>query len=129
MPDILTSDVHADYLTSEAAGAEELGLLIDRAERKVIGRYDDGDEVHLGGWAEDDNADPNLEEMDEDLLDGLRAAIASVVEHWASQPDEAGHVQSMSQGARSVTFRDASRGLPSGTFGPLHRFDETPAWF
>jgi hypothetical protein len=139
MPDILTSDVQSQYLTSKAQNAEELDLLIDRAERMVINRYREnasrndfrlgnGQDVRLDGWASTDSG-PDPGSMDEDLLDSLRAAIAAVVEHWASRPDEADHVQSMSQGARSVTFRDAKGELPRGVYAPLRPFDERTTLF
>jgi len=136
MPDILTPDSQTTYLTQQAYQSDELDLLIDRAERQVISRYKEhsrggfrlGDqgEVRLDGWASDDG-DPDLEKMDDALLDALRACIAEIVEHRASRPDEAEHLESKSRGARSVSFRDAS--LPSAVHAPLRPFDERRTLF
>jgi hypothetical protein len=140
MPEILTTAAQPDYLSSEAFQADELELMVDRAERKVLGRYretdtrsDDlildehfGRDVQLEGYVEDDQGDPDLQEMDAGLLDALRAAIAAIVEFEVDRPDEAEHVDSMSQGDRQVSFKDKS--LPSSVFSPLRSFDRRSVW-
>jgi hypothetical protein len=138
MPDILIPDSQTTYLTDRAYQAEELDLLIDRAERKVVNHYREnrtrsnyglgGWQVSLDGWAEDDDGNPDLEEMDEGLLDALRASIAEIVEHWASRPDEAEHLTRKSQGAKSVTFSDDTD-LPSSVYAPCRPFDERTVLF
>lgn len=140
MPDILTTDVQPQYLTDEAFNADELELIVDRAERKVVDRYREIDarsddlvrdvhydaDVRLDGWAETDEGDPDVDAMDDGLLDALRTTIALVVEHVADKPDE--HVSRLRQGERTVEFRD--KDLPSNVYRPLDRFDaRTPFAF
>jgi hypothetical protein len=133
MPNILIPDSQTTYLTDRAYQSDELDLLIDRAERRVKSRYREnlsrndfrlsgGGEVRLDGWTEDDEGNPDLEAMDDALLDALRASIAEIVEHWASRPAEAEHLESKSQGARSVSFRDDTD-LPSAVYAPLRPYD------
>jgi hypothetical protein len=139
MPDILVSDAQPDYLTSEAQNADELELMIDRAERKVLNRYREvgpardlildvhyDSDIQLDGYVEDDQGNPDLQEMDAGLLDALRAAIAAIVEFEVDRPDEAEHVDSMSQGDRQVSFKDKS--LPSSVFSPLRSFGRRSVW-
>lgn len=137
-PQILTSSAQSDFLSSEAQNASRLDLMVVRAENKVIDRYrevrpndhvDDffggsieGHDVQLDGWREDDNGDPDVAEMDEDLLFALRDTISRIVEHEVQKPEEAEHVSRKVQGARQVDFRD--KDLPRSVYAPLRPFDE-----
>lgn len=135
MPNILTPSVQTDYLTAEAYNHEELPLLIEKAERKVINRYRETDnrrddlildahygvDVRLDGYVEDEGQ-VDLEESDDGLIDALRATVAAIVEFWTDKPDASAHVDSMSQGDRSVSYRD--KALPSSVYAPLQPYDE-----
>ncbi|WP_251961582.1 hypothetical protein [Salinibacter ruber] len=142
-PQILTSEAQNDFLSQEALDASRLDLLIVRAETRVLNRYRetrpdgrfqiegvDGEpleqEVRLEGYRETDAGDPDLQEMDEELLFAIRDTVARIVEHEAQKPDEAKHVERMDQGDRRVDFRD--KDLPSSVFSGLRRFDERSAW-
>lgn len=141
-PKILTSSVQSDFLSSEAQNASRLDLMVVRAENKTVDRYrevrpDGGfeidldgnpleEDVQLDGWREDDNDDPDLTKMDEELVFALRDTISRIVEHEVQKPDEAEHVSRKVQGARQVDFRD--KDLPSSVYAPLRRFSEIDAW-
>jgi len=137
-PQILTSGEQSNFLSEQAMNADRLDLMVVRAENKILNRYREVDndqdpildahydsDVQLDGYVEDDNGDPDIQNMDEGLLFALRDAAARIVEFWAAKPDE--HVESKSQGARSVTFRD--KDLPSSVYAPLRPFDERRAWY
>jgi len=138
MPEILTTAAQPDYLSSEAFQADELNLLVERAERKVLSRYREHDhrdlildnhfdtDVQLNGYVEADNGTINLNESDDRLIDALRATIAAIVEFWVDKPDDAEHIDSMSQGDRQVSFKDKS--LPSSVFSPLRSFGRRSVW-
>jgi len=129
-PKILT-DRQDTFLSEEAQQADRLTLMIVRAEKKVVDRYrttggselsfSKGGVVQLDGWAEDENGDPDIQEMPADLVFALRDSIGRIVDFWAQKPGEADHVQSQSQGDRSVSFRDAD--LPRSVYRPLRPFD------
>jgi len=141
-----TRDVWPDYLSAEAMweDPEEIMRLAAEAERTVVDRYretrPDGrfqiegidgepleEDVQLDGWIEDDQDNIDLDRTDDALIDALRATVGAVVEWHLERPDEAEHVESKSQGDRSVTFR--SKDLPSSVYGPLRRFDTRSSWF
>lgn len=140
---LLTRDTWPTFLSEDVMteDPEELMRLAERAERKVVDRYREVDthtgdlildnhfdaDVRLDGWAEDDQGNPDLQEMDAGLLEALRESIANIVEFWVNKPNEAEHIESQSQGDRSVTFRD--KDLPSSVYAPLRRFDDRSPWF
>lgn len=133
---LLTREVWHEYLSDAVMSEhpEKIMRLLDKAERKVIGRYRETrphtdnyigeahleSNVRLDGWIEDDQSDPDLQEMDEDLLDALRESISRIVEFWVERPDP--HVKSESQGARSVSYRE--KDLPADVYAPLRPFDD-----
>jgi len=140
-PQILTPPNYDKFLSEEAIDASRLELMVVRAEQKVIDRYretrPDGrfqiegidgepleEDVQLDGWIESDDGTLDLQEVDNKLLFALRDSIARIVEFWVQKPDE--HIESKSQGDRSVTFRD--KNLPTSVYTPLRRFDERDAW-
>lgn len=142
-PQILTSTAQDDFLSEEAQNTDQLELMIVRAENKTLDRYRetrpegrfqiegiDGEpleeDVQLDGWVEGDDGDPNLNEIDSDLLFALRDVVARIVEFWVDQPDEAEHIERMDQGDRRVDFRD--KDLPASVFQPLRRFDQRSVW-
>jgi len=138
MPEILTTSAQPNYLSSEAFQADELELMVDRAERKVLGRYREhhrdslildahfDNDIRLSGYVEANDGTIDLNESDDKLIDALRAAVAAIVEFWVDKPDEAEHIESKSQGSRSVSFRQ--RDLPSSVFSPLRPYDERRSW-
>lgn len=136
-PKILTPPVYDKFLSEEAIDASRLELMVVRAEQKVLGRYREVDntrdlileahydaDVRLDGYVENDDGDPDLDQMDEELLFALRDSIARIVEFWAAKPDE--HVARLDQGDRRVDFRD--KDLDASVYAPLRRFDERRAW-
>lgn len=137
-PQILTSAEQTSFLSTEAQNADKLDLKIVRAEHKVLDRYRETDtrtdnlildayydaDIRLDGYVEDDQGDPDTTNMDADLLFALRDAVARIVEFWVEKPDE--HVESKSQGARSVSFRD--KDLDASVYSPLRPFDQRRIW-
>lgn len=144
---LMTRDVWHEHLAEDvmAEGPDVLQRLIDRAERKVVDRYRRENALHddelvleppffdgrvqLDGWEADDNGDPDLGRMDDDLLAALRESISRVVEHWIRQPDDADYISSMSQGDRSVDFRERQLEVPRSAYAPLRRFDHRDPWY
>lgn len=137
MPDILTSKHWFRYVTSSVEDVTQ--QLVDRAERRVIDRYreardrntrvvpdigalDQHGVVQLDGWAETDDGTPDPSNMDDVLLDALRETIARIVEHWIESPE--GHIDSKSQGARSVSYRKGAQHLPHRVWAPLRPYDD-----
>jgi len=139
---LLTRDVWHEHLSEEAMeeGPDVLFGLIDEAERKVLNRYREvaahpGDlildahydsNIRLDGYVEDSNGNPDLQEMDSGLLGALRASIANIVEFWVDRPDEAEHIESVSQGDRSVSYRDGD--LPPSVYSGLRPYDRRAVW-
>jgi len=77
-------------------------------------------------FVEDSNGNPDLQEMDSGLLGALRASIANIVEFWVDRPDEAEHIESVSQGDRSVSYRDGD--LPPSVYSGLRPYDRRAVW-
>lgn len=139
-PQILTSDEQPDFLSEEAQNASRLDLMVVRAENKILDRYREvrpdeqvadyfgesieGPTVQLHGWLEEEQDNPDLDAMEDELVFALRDATARIVEFWVSKPDQ--HVESRSQGARSASFRD--KDLPSSVYAPLRPYDEREGW-
>jgi len=137
-PNIITPDVLAEWLPEEIRSRSDLDRLLWRAEERVLGRYrgDEAgrdpltfevegrikDDVQLVGYAETEDGAPKPEAMDDRLLTALRDAVARVAEHWHDSPD--GHVDSVSQGERSVTYRKGAEDLPRTVFEPLRPYDD-----
>jgi len=137
-PNIITPDVLAEWLPEEIRSRSDLDRLLWRAERRVIGRYQVNDgaastdvfdafgdidrDVELVGYAETEDGAPKPEAMDDRLLTALRDAVSRVAEHWHDSPD--GHVDSVSQGERSVTYRKGAEDLPRTVFEPLRPYDD-----
>ncbi len=140
---LLTREVWHQYLSEEAmqAGPERLQRLTSAAEEKVVNRYREttprtrdlileeyyDSDIRLHGWIEDDNGDPDLEQMDEDLLHALRTVIARLVVHEVTSPDQ--HVLRIDQGERRVDYKPDAGELPSGIYLPLADFDERKTFF
>ncbi|MCS3827437.1 hypothetical protein GGP85_002907 [Salinibacter ruber] len=141
--DLLTREVWHEYLSEEAmaVGPERLQKLISAAEEKVVERYREttprtdnlileeyyDSDIRLHGWVEDDNDDPDLQAMDEDLLDALRRVIARLVDHEVTSPDS--HILRIDQGERRVDYKPDAGELPSGIYLPLTDFDERRRFF
>ena len=110
-PTILTPPLQADFLTAKALQDSELQLRIARAEQLILARFTENGEVKLKGF----------EAEEEKLFKALRLSIALAVEADISQPDDG--IVSISQGERSVRYREDRAQMPSHVFAPLMIYD------
>jgi hypothetical protein len=135
-------------LSDEAQTRSDLDDLIQKAEWHVVDRYRevrpaqgyhrpvlDGSAeagmgaVQLRGWAEGADGKPDTAEMDAGLLRRLRIVIATLVDAWV-EADRPTGIQSVTQGARRVTYFDPSQtpDVPAGLYRPLRPFDDRAGW-
>jgi len=135
-PQILTSDQWDTWFSDAVQSQGDLKLQVWRAEQKVIERYREHEAsstnavkedtrhtwVQLVGWEEDENEDPDVAAMPDDLVTALRDTISRIVTHWHEAPK--GEVKSRSVGSRSVTYERNADKLPRTVYRPLKPFDD-----
>lgn len=138
---ILTNDVVLQWLPEQVIAAGDFDRVRARAERRVVNRYRQDDrtpstdvfdaigaeppEVQLDGWREDDSGNPDVDAMDDRLVEALRDAVAQVIEWTQSAPDR--RLALESRGSRSSSTRD--RGMPPSVYEALRPYDERTPLF
>lgn len=138
MSDFLT-DLEGS-LSEKAYGQENLQRKVDWAERMVIdwfrenrGRDSFRDEiselspstlpdVQLDGWREDENGEPDVDAMPDDLVVRFRECMIRILEHWA---EDTGEIESETRGDRSWSYKEKAGKVPSTVYNPLQPRDET----
>lgn len=140
---ILTFDQWPQYMPESVMRKDpkEIQKLVNDAEKRVVNRYRQVDttnhvildrldgRIELDGYVEKVGSDEiDLQESEEDLVDALRTTIANIVQHYLNMPDEAEYVTSMSEGSRSVSFKE-NVGVPSSIYNPLLPYDSRSAYF
>jgi hypothetical protein len=151
MPQILTSDVRADFLKREPSDYPRLDLLVERAEMRWIDRYRevrpegapydydlDGEPAHqdiqLRGWEEvtqeqiDDGTAPDGTEVGDPNVNTMdsgllrRLRMAIAMQVDIWAEEEASEgIKSISQGDRSVTYLDPDETDPEAEIAALLR--------
>lgn len=141
---LLTMEVWEKYLTEQALqeGPGKLQTLVQSAEERVIERYRETTphaseapildaaydaDIRLDGWVEDEDGEPDLEEMDAELLDAIRRVVATLVDHEAGSPDR--DILRVEQGEREVEYNPDAGELPADAFLPLTSFDIRTRYF
>lgn len=138
MSDILTQDTLTEWLSETVRSADNLEMLVGRAERKVVDHYRgkrrsdtlikggigtiSGGQIQLKGWAEDADGSPDTDAMPDDLVTRLRDTVARIVTHWVESPDI--DVDSVSQGSKSVSYAKSAGDLPLSVWAPLRPYDD-----
>ena len=139
MPDIFTNDTWGKWLPDSVVDAKvEDGSMVrdvNRAERKLIGRYTEhepgteavrqdthGAGVRIIDWEEKEDGTPDVSAMPDDLVTRLRDCIARIIQEWHEMPED--NVQSVSQGSKSVTYFKEGGSLPRSVWIPLRPYDD-----
>jgi len=139
MPDLLTNQVLYDWLDQSVVDtADHLPRTIERAERKLADKYRSGrvsdtvvkdgigtfsaGQIQLKGWVEDSDGNPDTDAMPDELVTRLRDCVARIVTHWVESVDEG--KESVSRGAKTVSYSKDAGKLPRSVWVPLRPFDD-----
>lgn len=124
-----------DYLSPDVMGRDDFPRLLREAEQTVVDRYREetraatdlyfsedqyASPVRLEGWREKDDGTPDVEAMDDRLVDALNQAIARLIT-WRVEAPERG-VSMEARGSRSINYR--ATGVPPRVYAPLRQYDD-----
>ena len=112
-------NINGEYLHPSVVDDSELTTQAKNAEYDILNHYTEDGEVKLKGYAE------SKAEADDKLVEAVERTIGDVVSFRLRNMDVKDNVESIRQGARSITYSDTPSwdGWPDGWMSKLTPYD------